>query len=1220
MSSADPCLTASSSPAPLPSASIIIPVHNKATITRQCLDALLAEPDDGIERELIVVNDGSSDLTQSVLASYGSRIRVVHNETALGFAGACNAGVAAATGEFLVLLNNDTIPTAGWLANLVAHAVAHPEAAVVGVKLLFPNDTIQHAGVVFGLDLLPHHIYIGFPADHPATAISRRFQVVTAACALFRREPWQQLGGLDTAFRNGWEDVDFCLRAGEAGFEVHYCAESVLYHLESATRDLLSTTERGNQELFRERWRDKIVPDDFGYYWMDGLLSAHYGARYPIQISVSPHLAGVAVGENERLADKLLYDRSRQVMILLRNNIVLNVRVQEAEARAASAEQRLASLLAADHPPREPHDGRISVPVAAQTDEPLTESRHDGMADVNISEDLAAGANALPDTEAFAATGDGDPDTSEGPPLQPALHKITGRVESPGSTPDVITDGILIVSGWATSQGQGVAVTASIDGQPRGDIAFGVARPDVASLYPELPEGENCGFMGEVPVADLCDGLHTLVIRFDAPDGDGAELSTTFEVDNHAYESGRLLGRLDTPIRGAKFLSREIVQVSGWALARSGIQTVESFIDGQPVGSIIYGSLRPDIARIRRRYANADHCGFYGSISMFGIAEGPHELTVKVTANDGRELELATRLEVDNESVIDAGLPLINKWYETWLRRAATAASRGADTAVESESFANCPLIELVFVPERDSLDALEALAESMIAQVYPNWRLTIADYGAAGEGTYDLARQLADEDARFELLLTETRHGAAAAWSEAALLSKADFIGFLRDAVILSPDALSSVARSLANDPGADIIYSDDDRVDPQSTVRWNPFFKPDWSPDLLLSMSYLGPLVLFRRSLAIEAGALRAGFSGAEVYDLTLRVAEHTSQIRHLPHVLATTIESAPAPGVRWPGERWIEMERLALRDAMARRGVHAIVERGLHPGRWRIRYPLDSPPHVTAVLPTGGNLELLRPCLDDLLRGTNYPKLDILVVDNSTTSDVERLVSELSQQYPNVRRISVPIKPFNYSALINAALPHVDAPYVLLLNDDISVIEADWLSAMVEHAARPEVGIVGAKLLYPDDTIQHAGVVLGPFAGSVHVFKRYPAGNPGFFDLPDVVRNCSAVTFACALIDRAVFDEIGGLDEVKLPVAFNDTDFCLRARDAGFDVLYTPHATLYHHESVTKTVIAHPHEIEYLRERWGHVIAHDPYYNPNLTRNGDDASLNMEPVKSG
>jgi GT2 family glycosyltransferase len=215
--------------------------------------------------------------------------------------------------------------------------------------------------------------------------------------------------------------------------------------------------------------------------------------------------------------------------------------------------------------------------------------------------------------------------------------------------------------------------------------------------------------------------------------------------------------------------------------------------------------------------------------------------------------------------------------------------------------------------------------------------------------------------------------------------------------------------------------------------------------------------------------------------------------------------------------------------------------------------------------------------------------------------------------------LRLLANPLEPFNYSALVNSAIPHVTTALILMLNDDVTVIDPGWLHALVEHAQRPEVGIVGAKLLYPDNTIQHAGVVLGPFGGSVHVFKRLPGDEPGFFDLPNVVRNVSAVTFACAVIDRNVFEVIGDLDEVNLPVAFNDTDFCLRARAAGYEVLYTPHATLHHHESVTKVVIAHPREIEFLRERWGHVIEHDPYYNPNLTRKGEGTGLDMEPTRA-
>lgn len=1165
-----------------PGVSIVIPVHNKGTITRQCLDTLLAEPADGIDREIVVVDDGSTDSTVALLKGYRGRIRVIRNESALGFAGACNAGVAAASHDFIVLLNNDTIPTSGWLSALVNHALAQPQAAVVGAKLLFPNETIQHAGVVFGLDCEPHHIYAGFSADHPAASKSRRYQVVTAACALFRRGPWNEIGGLDTSYRNGWEDVDFCMRAGEAGYEVHYCAESVVYHLESATRDLLSAAERENRALFARRWREKIVPDDIGYYWMDGLFEASYGARYPIKLSVSPLLGGVKAGEIDQLADRLLYDRARQVMILMRNNIVLNIRVQEAEARAADAERRLSDALMQ----------LATASLARQTP--------------------GAGAEGI--TEAANASASSAP--PEAPAEEVLPHRIVGMVESPpGRIPDVVTDGMLIVSGWTLTESGHARIEAIVNGEPRGVIEYGEPRPDAAALYPGFPAGANCGFSGEISVGDLPDGFHEVTIRISATDVDSAEISTTFEVDNHAFESGRIIGRIDQPVRGAWFIPRELATVTGWVMAPSGIRSLESLVDGQPRGRVDHGALRPDIGKRRRQYPNADHSGFSGSMPMQGLEPGSHELTVLVTANDGQQMEFSTRIEIDGTHTIDGGVPILNRHYREWLEKRTARVLAAGQQPIEPD---HPLLIEAIVTIDGDIEDLLEALAASIRAQSYRHWRLTLIDAGGASEATRALARRLTESDERIAYRQPTDRSAIEDA-NDVLAQSKADWVGFLPPGVILAPSAFGALVKTLLDTPQASLIYTDEDRIDPGSTTRWNPFFKPDWSPDLMMAMNYLGPLTLFDRQAVAAVGGLREDVKGAEVYDLALRVSEGAGRIVHLPEVLVTTLADAPAEYEPWHLSAWNEAERRAITDTLARRNDNGCVERGLHPGTWRVRYALDDPPGVTAVIPTGGKMHLLRPCLEDLLGKTNYPNLEILLVDNSTGDQVERLVSELSAHHPNVRRIVDAQTPFNYSALINAAIPHVSTPLVLMLNDDITVIDPDWLTAMVEQAQRPEVGIVGAKLIFPDDTIQHAGVVLGPFGGSIHIFKRLPSDNPGYFDLPDVVRNCSAVTFACALLDRRVFDELGGLDAENLPVAFNDTDFCLRAREAGYEVLYTPHAALYHHESVTKTVIAHPNEIGYLRERWRHVIEHDPYYNPNLTRKGEDARLNMEGISA-
>jgi GT2 family glycosyltransferase len=795
-----------------------------------------------------------------------------------------------------------------------------------------------------------------------------------------------------------------------------------------------------------------------------------------------------------------------------------------------------------------------------------------------------------------------------GPPLP---HRIVGMVESPGRIPEVITDGVLTVSGWTLTEAGDATIEVLINGASRGIVPYGDSRPDAAALYPSFPAGASCGFLGDISVGDLPDGMHEATIRISASNGAQAELTTSFEIDNHAFEMGRVIGRLDKPHRGAIFIPSESISVHGWALAPSGIKRIEAFVGGEACGRVDHRVLRPDIAKRHRKYANADHCGFSGTVPLTGLPQGSHEFLVVATANDGKQLEMPTRIEVEGNGTVDGGLPVINRHYRAWLdRRAAHNNSNKHEPTLPEIGFS----IEAIVTLDGDCQDALEAISASMQAQTHRNWRLTLVDSGNASDVAQEYARQLASHDSRITFRVANDE-AVVDAVNAVIAESVAAWIAILPSEIILSPGALSSIARAAAANPDTRVIYSDDDRIDPDTMERWNPFFKPDWSPDLLLSMNYLGPLVVFHRQTILDVGGLRRDMPGAEVFDAALRVTEHSDHIHHVPDVLVTTIASAPGPGESWHASDWRPAERKALEDALARRKVDGKVQRGLHPGTWRVRYALPDPPGVTAVIPTGGKLDLLRPCLTDLIERTDYPNLEILLVDNSKDDTVECLVSELSPQVPGLRRLANPLTPFNYSALVNSAIPHVTTPLVLMLNDDTTTIDPGWLRAMVELAQRPEVGIVGAKLLYPDDTIQHAGVVLGPYGGSVHVFKRLPGSDPGFFDLPDVVRNISAVTFACAVIDRAVFDIIGGLDEDNLPVAFNDTDFCLRARKAGYEVLYTPHATLHHHESVTKVVIAHPNEIAFLREHWRPVIDHDPYYNPNLTRKGEDADLNME-----
>jgi GT2 family glycosyltransferase len=315
--------------------SIVIPVYNRAELTRQCLDVLLREPPTRTTAEIVVVDDGSTEPQHSIVEAYGDRVSFVRHERNMGFAAACNDGAAASSGRWLVFLNNDTFPQVGWLDSLVHYAEEHPRAAAVGSKLVFPNDTIQHAGVVICQDLYPRHVYAGFPADHPAVNRSRAFQSVTAACVLICRNAFVEAGGFDTAFRNGYEDVDLCLRLGERGYEIHYCHSSVVYHLESVSRDdRRGEVDAANDQLFRDRWADRLRPDDVSYYIADGLLRFKYWELYPAALELSALLATVVDEDHDRQADRLLAVRTRQVFELLKENTRLKLGVDAPLFRA----------------------------------------------------------------------------------------------------------------------------------------------------------------------------------------------------------------------------------------------------------------------------------------------------------------------------------------------------------------------------------------------------------------------------------------------------------------------------------------------------------------------------------------------------------------------------------------------------------------------------------------------------------------------------------------------------------------------------------------------------------------------------------------------------------------------------------------------------------------------------------------------------------------------
>jgi GT2 family glycosyltransferase len=420
------------------------------------------------------------------------------------------------------------------------------------------------------------------------------------------------------------------------------------------------------------------------------------------------------------------------------------------------------------------------------------------------------------------------------------------------------------------------------------------------------------------------------------------------------------------------------------------------------------------------------------------------------------------------------------------------------------------------------------------------------------------------------------------------------EFLVPLRAGDLFATTALSRFAEALEANPAATVLYGDQDRIDAKGK-RTRPWFKPQWNEELFLAQDYLTSAVALEGSLAQFAAAQ----SGEDLSSLLLAATSRASTIVHVPHVLVHVAQEAPLDGSR--------IEKVARHLAPA----GAACAPGPF-GTVKVRWPLpEEPPLVSIVIPTKDKLDVLRPCVDSLLARTAYPNFEILIVDNES---VEAGTLRFLNRVKRDRRIRVLRydRPFNYSAINNFAAAQAHGAYLCLLNNDTEVVAADWLTELMRQAVRPHVGAVGAKLLYDDGSIQHAGVTVGIGGAAGHAHRNLPSDQPGFFCLPHVAHFVSAVTGACLAVEKRKFDEVGGFDEEQLAIAFNDVDLCLKLQAAGWRNVYVPHAVLVHHESKSRASDLAPSQLEryqrelaVLQERWGTKTFQDPLHNPNLDR---------------
>jgi GT2 family glycosyltransferase len=549
--------------------------------------------------------------------------------------------------------------------------------------------------------------------------------------------------------------------------------------------------------------------------------------------------------------------------------------------------------------------------------------------------------------------------------------------------------------------------------------------------------------------------------------------------------------------------------------------------------------------------------------------------------------------------------------YERWLEKHAVRDADIPRMRQLSHWLPDKPVFS-VLMPTYDTDETLlRGAIDSVIGQAYPFWQLCIADDASPDPRVREIIEAYAAIDERITYVFRAENGHISHASNSALAIATGDFIALFDHDDVLTPDALFEFALEINAHPEADMLYSDEDKLGDDG-VLCDPHFKPDWSPDSFLSRMYTCHLGVYRRSIAEEIGGFRPGFEGSQDHDFALRFTERAGMVRHIPRVLyhwrvhsGSTAASATAkPYAAIAGQK-------AVAEAIERRGEPGHVERSADvPGVYVVRYAIAKKLPIGIIMPTRDHGEDVDRALQSIFSRASYDDFEVVVVDNgSTDAGSLRTFAAWSRREKRVRVLRYD-HPFNFSRINNFAVANTTAPYLVFLNNDTEVITDDWLEAMVEQAQRPSIGVVGALLFYPDDTVQHAGVIVGLGGVAGHGHKDYPRSHPGYFGMLRSVNNCSALTAACVMMRRNVFEQVGGFDET-LAVAFNDVDLCLKVRDAGYNNVFLPHVQLYHYESKSRgredtsaKYARFVQEVQTMEKRWATRTAVDPCYSPHLS----------------
>ncbi len=803
----------------------------------------------------------------------------------------------------------------------------------------------------------------------------------------------------------------------------------------------------------------------------------------------------------------------------------------------------------------------------------------------------------------------------------PPAHEDEGRSGAIRCACDIATlsaSGAFEVGGWAFAAEGDAVVEIALDGDAIGSVRTGRARPDVARRHPEEPRAGQCGFWFQQMFAPMAAGSHELVLRIAiGPDERlirrslvvGAEQAAEAHRGAPAAQSQSTDMRLEVdrpvldgdvapaPVRGA-------LTVSGWAVARDGIAEVSVFCDDLLLGHAHLGMRREDIGSVFADYEGSLLAGYALVMPPGTVPEGVHRMRIVATgrvadgaAGDPPTVERGFALKVEHHDALSP---------EGDIRQHIPPAEIAFGLALLARH-GHRPIFDIAIAAAAGSASALQGTLDTLLGQAYAGWTATVglASKAAGAEPAFKRLKERAAGRLSF------TWPGKAA--RQAAKTVQPRFVMRLRAGDRLGADALLALAIESAAERDAELIYADDLRED-MSQGRRQPFFKPDWSPDLLLAMNYVG-----RSWCASQALAERAGVSQAvSDYDAVLRLTEQAARIRHVPRVLCDQAQATDTQSEE--GE--------ALTASLLRRGIAAVAEAGPVPRTWRVRRSLVparrgrgaramAAGRVSIIIPTCAAGGLIRTAIKTI-RATTAParpggrEVEIILLDNTPPRET-RMRSWLRQNADIV--LDMP-GAFNWSRFNNEGARAATGQYLLFLNDDIETAQPDWLEAMIEHAQRPEVGVVGARLLYPDGKVQHGGQYLAD-AHARHAFRFADSAMPGPFGLAGVAREMISVTGACQMVRATVFKQLGGFEEAH-SVVNNDLDFCLRSWRAGLSVVFTPHATLTHHELASRAALQDSYDEARFVGAWRSRFLHgDPFRNPRLNPEGDHYGADPEPA---